>query len=185
MKRTALALLILIACAGCGREEAPAKSAPGAADDAQAPAAIPPPPAPAGPDAERARAAALAAGPGSCEAQVPAIRVLPAKAELGHDGNFDRVAVHPQAYKACLVAMVRDRTPMQDPGPEPKRDPYAVGDLAYDLLARLGHIKYGECIPDHVLQRLQTAGPNAVTLWLADTNPRRQVHRCLGKRLGV
>jgi hypothetical protein len=183
MTRTAVALMLLVACAGCGRDDAATPAATTAV-----PSATPtPPPAPpaTGADADRARAAALAAGPGTCDEDVPAIRVLPMKGELGVDAHYDRLAVHPQAYKACLVAMVRDRTAIADPGQGPARTPYVLGDLAYDLLARLGHIKYGDCIPAEVMKKTQASGSVVVYQWLDAINHRRQVHRCLGKRLGV
>jgi hypothetical protein len=124
-------------------------------------------------------------GPGTCEEDVPAIQRLPAQGELGVDPHFDRIAVHRDAYKACLLAMVRDATAIADPGAAPGRNPYAQGDLAYDLLARIGFIQYGECIPGDVMGRVAAGGDQAVYDWLAAINHRRQVLRCLGKRLGA
>ena len=181
MTRTAFALLLLVACVGCSRDDA-ATPAPANVPAAATPSAPPPPP---GANAERARAAALAAGPGTCDEDVPTIRTLPMKGDLGFDAHFDRLKVHPQAYKACLVAMVRDRTAIGDPGQGPKRSPYVLGDLAYDLLASLGHIKYGDCMPADVMKKTEVSGSVVVYEWLDATNHRRQVHRCLGKRLGV
>ena len=181
MTRTAFALMLLIAGTGCSRDEA-AATAPANAP-ATAASSSSPPPAPAGTDPGKARAAALAAGPGTCDEDVPAIRLLPMKGDLGYDAHYDRMAVHPQAYKACLVAMVRDRTAIKDPGQGPTRNPYVLGDLAYDLLSTLGHIKYGDCIPREVWNG--PTGSQAVYPWLDAINHRRQVHRCLGKQLGV
>jgi hypothetical protein len=101
------------------------------------------------------------------------------------DPHFDRIAVHRDAYKACLLAMVRDATAIADPGDAPKRAPYAQGDLAYDLLAKVGFIQYGECVPVDVMRRVDANGNQAVYDWLAAINHRRQVLRCLGKRLGA
>ena len=70
---------------------------------------------------------------------------------------------------------------MADPGPDPKRTPYDQGVLAYELLQRLGHIEQGECLPADV----KAQGGAAAVQWLDDKNHRRQVHRCLGKKLGV
>jgi hypothetical protein len=175
-------VVAVLASAGCGKHEAPAAAAP-ATPNASTPA--PTRPAAPTPDAGPARDAALAKGPGTCEQDVPAIRHLPANGELGVDPSFDRIAVHREAYKGCLVGMVRDATPIADPGPEPKRNPYAQGDLAYDLLAAIGFIQYGECLDPAVAQRAASEGRQAVSAWLAAPNPRRQVLRCLGKRLGT
>jgi hypothetical protein len=81
--------------------------------------------------------------------------------------------------------MVRDATAIADPGTPPARNPYAQGDLAYDLLARVGFIQYGECIPGDVMRRVDANGNQAVYDWLAAINHRRQALRCLGKRLGA
>ena len=183
MRRTFLLLtgplLALALLAGCKDQPQAAATGPASA----APAA--PAPAPATPsiDENAARTKALAAGPGTCEEDVAAIRVLPPDGRLGHDAHFDRIAVHRDAYKACLVAMVRDTTPLPDPGPAPKRTPYAQGDLAYDLLQAVRLIERGECLPSDVAGRAASSG--AVGEWLAGTNHRRQLHRCLGKKLGA
>jgi hypothetical protein len=175
-------VIALLAGAGCDKHSVPTAAAP-----APTTAAAPAPARPAPPvlDAGPARDAALAKGPGTCEQDVPAIRQLPANGELGVDPGFDRIAVHREAYKACLVGMVRDATPIADPGPEPKRNPYAPGDLASDLLAAVGFIQYGECLDPAVAKRAASEGRQVVSAWLAAPNPRRQVLRCLGKRLGT
>lgn len=181
-------LVVLALMAGCDKASTPGATAPPTASTptptpAPAPPRAQPAPSPATDDGP-ARAAALAKGPGTCEEDVAALRVLPQKGQLGRDPHFDRMAVHPRAYTACLVALVRDRTPLQDPGEEPKRTPYDLGNLAYDLLQRLGHVEAGECIPPSVMQKVDTAGAQVVTEWLDDKNHRRQAHRCLAKRLG-
>jgi hypothetical protein len=80
--------------------------------------------------------------------------------------------------------MVRDRTPLADPADGPQRKPYDQGDLAYDLLHRIGLIENGECLPADVVRQGE-GNSNAVVAWLDDKNHRRQVHRCLGKRFGL
>ena len=175
----------LLACTGCGERVAPDAAAPAPATTTGAtPPTPPPPPTTPRTDDGAARAAALAKGPGTCEEDVTSLRVLPANGQLGRDPHFDRMAVHPQAYAACLVAMVRDRTPMQDPGDGPKRTPYDQGTLAYDLLHQLGHIEFGECVPADVVKKSKN-DVAAIAAWLDDKNHRRQAHRCLAKGLGL
>jgi hypothetical protein len=184
MRRVSCVIVMAIAVlAGCGKRDEPVAAAPApAAKNAPAPApAARAPTQQAGP----ARDAALAKGQGTCEQDVPAIRHLPANGELGIDDGFDRIAVHREAYKACLVGMVRDATPVDDPGDEPRRHPYAQGDLAYDLLAAVGFIQYGECLDPAIAQRAANEGRQVVSAWLAAPNPRRQLLRCLSKRLGT
>jgi hypothetical protein len=180
-------VLALLACAGCGERAAPPAGAPPTAAAPAPPAPRPASPTPRAPRTDNgpARTAALAMGPGSCEQDVPAIQRLPAQGELGVDPHFDRIAVHRDAYKACLLAMVRDATAIADPGAAPARHPYAQGDLAYDLLARIGFIQYGECLPAEVMGRVDATSNQPVYDWLAEINHRRQVLRCLGKRLGA
>jgi hypothetical protein len=175
----ALALIVVLAT-GCGKGDAPAASA-------SAPAAAtpqdqaPPPPSPPAVDEGAARTAALALGPGTCDEDVPAIQRYPMKGMLGVDPHFDRIKVHREAYKDCLLAMVRDATPRPDPT-DFKGPVYAQGDLAYALLADLGYIQYGECVPAQVMA--DSRGKAAVHDWLATPNHRRQLLRCLGKQLG-
>ena len=189
MRRLPIHSAMVIALAlgtACGERDAPSTQAappPAAGPAAPAPRPASPPPAQRA-DNGPARTAALAMGPGTCEEDVPAIRRLPTQGELGVDPHFDRIAVHRDAYKACLLAMVRDSTAIADPGAPPARNPYAQGDLAYDLLARVGFIQYGECIPGDVMRRVDAGSNQPVYDWLAAINHRRQVLRCLGKRLG-
>jgi hypothetical protein len=177
----AIALCAALACAGCGRKEAPASTPAPAPTTSTAPRPAPAPRHDSGP----ARDAALAKGAGTCEQDVPAIRRLPANGELGVDASFDRIAVHRDAYKACLVAMVRDATAVADPGGGPGRHPYAQGDLAYDLLAATGLIQYGECLDPAIARKAASEGRQVVSAWLAAPNPRRQLLRCLSRRLGT
>jgi hypothetical protein len=181
------ALLVALAlCTACGERAPSPQAAPPVAATPAAQAPRPPTPTPPArhSDDGPARTAALAMGPGNCEEDVPAIQRLPAQGDLGVDPHFDRIAVHRDAYKACLLAMVRDSTGIADPSTGTRRSPYAQGDLAYDLLAHVGFIQYGECIPGDVMRRADAGANQAVYDWLAAINHRRQVLRCLGKRLG-
>jgi hypothetical protein len=179
-----VAVLLLAACAGCDGAvpaEPPADAAP-----LLVPPPPPPPPLPTGSDVEAAaRAAALAAGPGTCEEDVRQLVLLPTDNRLGRDPHFDRIAVHPDAYKACLVAMVPDATPIADPGEGPKHTPYAQGDLAYDLLFRLDFIWYGECIAGGQLNLVELSAPFDIYAWLDAPAHRREAHACLAKKFAA
>ncbi|MGH8028864.1 MAG: hypothetical protein ACREO3_02915 [Arenimonas sp.] len=175
-------MLLLATVLGCDRAPTAAAPAPAASSTQKPQAAAPPAPSR---DESAARAAALAAGPGTCEEDVVALRVLPMQGQLGLDRHFDRMAVHPQAYAACLVAMVRDRTAIEDLGDAPKRSAYDRGDLAYDVLQRINLVETGACIPGDVVRQAETTGAHVVSDWLEDKNHRRQAHRCLLKALGL
>ena len=174
-------LLLVTLAAGCDKEGSAPTTAAAPPPGASVPPPAPPPP--SSPNEAAARAAALAKGPGTCEEDLVALRWLPIKKTLGYDPHYDRMLLHPQAYRTCLVAMVRDRTPITDPSMGPKSGTYDLGNLAYDMLSELGHIEYGECLPAEVLR--PHGSKYDVHEWLADKNHRRQVHRCLGKKLGL
>jgi hypothetical protein len=169
LKVREITMATVLLCGGCGTGETPHP-----ADSRQA---APPPP--AMPSRESAVEAARSAGAGSCKEDVPNIKVLPLKGVLGLDARYDRIVVHGPAYADCLLEMVKDARPIADPGQGPGRHPYALGDLAYDLLSHTGSIAYGDCIPPAVLRSADSVGSMAVYRWLDTSSNRRKAYECL------
>jgi hypothetical protein len=154
-------------------------------------AAEPPPPPPPpprvmdDPDSQQAaRQRALALGPGSCEDLVR-IATLPWKNVLGLDVQFDRMVVHFDVHRECLVAKLIDDTPIADPGTGPTRHPYAVGDLAYDVITRAGALDYADCVPDEIAERWDAVGSLALVEWTAAAGNRERLQACVSRQLSA
>ncbi len=176
---TAIALLFA-SCADQSPQLPPGMKATATPQPQSRPAPPPPPPTP--PAESGARAAALAAGPGTC-ADLKQIKVLPFKGDLGWDREYDRFIVHFPAYKDCLVTTILDSTPINDPGEGPKRYPYAVGDLAYDILTSAGAIDYRKCIPTEISGAYELRGVHAFIEWVHAGDNRQRLHLCVVKQL--
>ena len=146
-------------------------------------AQTPPPPPAADTTQDQARARALALGVGACN-DISNIKVLPFKDELGEDAQFDRMVVNFGGYKSCLIAKITDRTEIQDPSIGPKRHPYTVGNLAYDVITSSGRIDYTTCMPAQLSASWKQQGAQALTTWLAkDGNP-EVLQACVQEHLG-
>lgn len=152
--------------------------------------ALPPPPAPplppgavestVSPEAARQRARALGVGP--CD-DITKIRTLPFRDELGQDAQFDRMVVNFDGYRACLVGKITDGTPVPDPAFGPNRHPYAVGNLAYDVIASAGVLDYETCLPAEISDRWKTVGAQALVEWTAITGNREKLQACVVEQL--
>ena len=166
MKDTYPLLLLSLAIVSCGSDRD---------------TSTPPPPPPL-PSSDVAYRAALAAGPGTCR-DLETIRVLPFKGELGYDKSYDRIAVHIDSYRECLIKAILDTTPIKDPGEGPKRAPYAVGDLAFNVLTATGQIRFSTCIPQQVQRQVDEVGVMAFQEWLHSNANRASLHRCVVEQL--
>ena len=157
------------------------------ADRAQSTAAaqIPPPPPPPRPTItqDEARAQALALGVGSCD-DLLQIKVLPFKDELGEDNQFDRMVVNFDGYKACLIGKITDRTEIQDRSVGPKRHPYTVGGLAYDVITGSGRLDYSTCMPSEISEDWERQGAQALTAWLEQKGNPEILQACVQEQLG-
>jgi hypothetical protein len=147
----------------------------------------PPPPPPPAPetaiDQSHARAQALALGVGACD-DLSKIKVLPIKDQLGYDAQFDRMVVNFDGYKACLIGKIVDRSPIQDPSMGPKRHPYLVGNLAYDVITSSGRLEYDTCVPSEISADWETFGAQALTQWASRDNNLEVLQACVARHLG-
>ena len=160
--------------AACGKEQ-------------HAPPPPPAPPLPPGvidspisPEAARQRAQALGVGP--CD-DITKIRTLPFRDELGQDVQFDRMVVNFEGYRVCLVGKITDDTPVPDPAMGPNRHPYAVGNLAYDVIASAGVLDYETCLPAEIQERWKAVGAQALVEWTAIAGNREKLQACVVEKL--
>ena len=175
MKSFASLLIGVLVCAGCS-DQVPNTSA--------AQRILPPPP-PSEPrmTEAQAKANALALGVGACD-DLTKIKVLAFGRELGQDAQLDRMVVNFDGYKECLISKLTDRTEIPDPAMRPKRFPYTVGNLAYDVIGRSGRFDYMTCVPAEISESWQYRGSQALTEWLVhDGNP-EALQVCVQRHLG-
>ena len=174
MKAFAMVAMPILLAASCAD---PAQSA--------APAHTPPPPPPPRPTItqDEARAQALALGVGSCD-DLLQIKVLPFKDEIGEDTQFDRMVVNFDGYKACLIGKITDRTEIQDRSVGPKRHPYTVGGLAYDVITSSGRLDYLTCMPPEISASWEHRGAQALTDWLTEDGNPEILQACVQEQLG-
>lgn len=149
----------------------------------QSTAPPPPPPPETEIDQSQARAQALALGVGACN-DLSKIKVLPMKDQLGYDPQFDRMVVNFDGYKACLIGKIVDRSPIEDPSMGPKRHPYLVGNLAYDVITSSGRLEYEVCIPSEISADWETFGAQALTQWASHNNNLEVLQACVARHLG-
>ncbi len=168
----AMPILLAAACSERAQTNASAKASP-----------PPPPPPVAKISQDQAKARALALGVGSCN-DLSKIKVLPFKDELGEDTQFDRMVVNFSGYKSCLIGMITDRTEIQDPSIGPKRHPYTVGNLAYDVITSSGQIDYTTCMPAQLSGSWEQQGAQAFAVWLAQDGNPEILQACVQKHLG-
>ena len=150
----------------------------------KAPHLLPPPAPPPGPEItqDQARARALALGVGPCD-DLRLIKVLPFKDELGEDAQFDRMVVNFEGYKPCLISKITDQTQIQDPSVGPKRHPYTVGALAYDVITSSGRLSYSTCIPSEISASWEQQGAQALAAWLVHSGNSRILQACVQEQL--
>ena len=146
----------------------------------------PPPPNVAGSadGQEAARQRALALGVGQCE-DIAKIKTLPFRDELGQDEQFDRMVVNFEGYRSCLVGKITDDTAILDPSTGPKRHPYAVGNLAYDVITRSGLLDYQVCLPAEISDRWKLVGAQALVEWTDISGNREKLQKCVVNRLAA
>jgi hypothetical protein len=134
-------------------------------------------------DQSHARAQALALGIGACD-DLSKIKILPIKDQLGYDAQFDRMVVNFDGYKPCLIGKIVDRSPIQDPSMGPKRHPYLVGNLAYDVITSSGRLEYDTCVPSEISADWETVGAQALTQWASRDNNLEILQACVARHLG-
>ena len=150
----------------------------------------PPPPAPPLPPSavdralsqETAKRRAQELGVGPCD-DITKIRTLPFRDELGQDAQFDRMVVNFDGYRTCLVGKITDGTPVPDPSSGPKRHSYAVGNLAYDVIASVGVLEYEICLPAEISDRWKAVGAQALVEWTAIAGNREKLQACVIEQL--
>ena len=145
MKEFAVALLTILSLAGCEARI----SAVNSTDTAEI---EPPPPPPTPPSQDELYAKAMTLGSGDCS-DLKRIELYPFKrGVLGEDPYYDRIFVHIEAYRGCLISAITDRTPVQGISFGPNIVPGTIGDLAYALLVDSGQAEWGICAPNEVTQ---------------------------------
>lgn len=152
--------------------------------------APPPPPAPPLPPSafdmavsqEAAKQRAQALGVGPCD-DITKIRTLPFRHELGEDAQFDRMVVNFEGYRACLIGKITDDTPVPDPAMGPERHPYAVGNLAYDVITSVRVLDYETCLPAEISDRWKAIGAQALVEWTAIAGNREKLQACVAEKL--
>lgn len=155
--------------------------------DTPAPPHPPAPPLPPSADdravsQEAAKRRAQELGVGPCD-DITKIRTLPFRDELGQDAQFDRMVVNFDGYRTCLVGKITDGTPVPDPSSGPKRHSYAVGNLAYDVIASAGVLAYETCLPAEISDRWKAVGAQALVEWTAIAGNREKLQACVIEQL--
>ena len=174
MKTLAIVAIAALLAAGCWDSTQNA---------ATAPASSPPPLPDAQATQDQAKANALALGVGPCD-DLLKIKHLPFKDELGEDAQFDQMVVNFDGYRACLVGKITDRTEIEDRSVGPKRHPYTVGALAYDVITGSGRLDYMTCMPSEISASWQEQGAQALTDWLAQDGNPEILQACVKEHLG-
>jgi hypothetical protein len=140
-----------------------------------------PPPPPFYPSQTQFREAALRMGVGGCD-DLLKIRAAPQKAgQFGADPYWDRIAAHPQQYRACLVEGIRDRRLVHGISFGPGLPASTVGDVAHALLVEAGFIRWGVCLPSAVSG--SSLGAVAARDWLRQPGNRAAWETCIRRAL--
>jgi hypothetical protein len=127
------------------------------------------------------REAALRMGVGGCD-DLPKIRAAPQKqGSLGADPYWDRIAVHPQQYRVCLVEAISDRRLVHGISFGPGTPASTVGDVAHALLVEIGFIPWGMCLPPAVSH--SSLGAIAARDWLKSPGHRTTWEACIRRAL--
>ena len=171
MKAFALVILTTLSLASCQAQT----SAVNSTDAAE----IEPPPTP--PSQDESYAKALSLGAGDCS-DLKRIELYPFKGGvLGEDPYYDRIFVHIEAYRSCLIAAISDRTPVKGITFGPNIVPGTIGDLAYALLVDSGQAQWGICVPNEVTD--STIGAASFYSWLEESTNRVDWEACILREL--
>ena len=171
MKIFSAIIFSALSVAGCQAHTSSANSISGTT--------IPPPPQPSNQD--ELHASALARGAGDCS-DLGRIKAYPTQAGLlGEDPFYDRILVHIEKYRSCLILAISDQTPVHGISFGPGIIPGTVGDLAYALLVDGGQVQWGICVPDQVAH--STSGAATFYSWLSKPANRTDWQVCVLREL--
>lgn len=102
------------------------------------------------------------------------IRLLPLKSDWPiEDSHYAELQDHKAQARTCLIQHITDSTAMRDLRDEPtKVNDFAVGDLAFFLLADFGIVPFEDVLPSSVRKQLSDRGVFAYFDWIKQPGSR-------------
>lgn len=168
-------VIFLIMLVACGHESS-------ANEDARSFVSPPPPPPPVSRSKEEIIREVKSIRFGGCD-DIKKIKTIPLHGDLGVDHYYDKIILDFNQYRPCLVKMILDETPAHDPREAPPRDPFFVGDLAYDLIIYSGKLNYETCMPNSVKRSYKNIGYFAFHSWVHKGDNRAVLHECVVRNM--
>jgi len=152
-----------------------------ASNDAASNQSRKPPPPPAYPSQSQFKEAARRMGVGGCDDLLKIKAAPQQEGEYGADAYWDRIAVHPHQYRACLIDGVSNRRLVRGISFGPGTPASTVGDVAHALLVEAGFIPWGLCLPSAVSG--SALGAVAAHDWLRKPGNRAWWETCIRRAL--
>lgn len=121
-------------------------------------------------------------GPGDC-GDLDRMQGLPMMGQHGFDPYYDRIMVHIQAYKQCLLEMTGSTAQTHVTPSYPGVRVRNKGDLAHILLLDGRAIAWHDCVPDQVIEQ-EKRGKITFDTWIEKPGSRELWHQCLLRKHG-